>query len=439
MSRHKVTTEEFITRARAVHGDKYDYSKTVYRRSSEKVCIICPIHGEFWQTPGNHLSGKGCRACAGNEPYTTETFIEAAKKAHGDKFDYSKVEYKSAHTPVTIVCRRCGRVFQQDPMAHLDGRGCAHCSKVDSHKYRRDHAAEVKKREATMRERYGVSHALHSEVFKEKARETSRERFGVDHAMQNPEVREKARETLQKRYGVDVPSQSDEAKRKTIETCIERYGSTSPLNAPEVRAKGRKTMLERYGAETTFESEELKKRARETCVERYGAPNPMQNAAVREKGVATRLGHGTAPVSGVEDRAYEMLCAKFGEDDVERQHFDMVRYPFACDFHIKSRDLFIEINVWWQHGQRFFDARDDECYERLRDWVTRGDEHPSYRFACYVWTDLDVRRRIYASTFKLNYAVFWQSDLSDLQKWIEGGCPDRRDWSIIADDDVDER
>lgn len=61
---NQLTTEEFIKRARAVHGDKYDYSKVEYVNSHTKVCIICPEHGEFWQTPSNHMRGKTCKVCA---------------------------------------------------------------------------------------------------------------------------------------------------------------------------------------------------------------------------------------------------------------------------------------------------------------------------------------------------------------------------------------
>lgn len=59
----KLTTEEFIEKARKIHGNKYDYSKVVYVNSQTKVCIICPIHGEFWQRPNDHLNGYGCNKC----------------------------------------------------------------------------------------------------------------------------------------------------------------------------------------------------------------------------------------------------------------------------------------------------------------------------------------------------------------------------------------
>ena len=90
----KKTTEEFIKEAKEKHGNKYDYSKVEYINNHTKVCIICPEHGEFWQFPQDHLKGRGCICCAGVKKLTTSDFIEQAKKIHGDKYDYSKVIYK---------------------------------------------------------------------------------------------------------------------------------------------------------------------------------------------------------------------------------------------------------------------------------------------------------------------------------------------------------
>ena len=116
----KMTTEEFISRAKEVHGDKYDYSKVKYTSYSAKVCIICPEHGEFWQTPGQHLSGKGCVKCAGNVQLTTEEFIRRAKEVHGDKYDYSKTKYINNHTKVCII-NEDGKEIWQLPSNHLKG------------------------------------------------------------------------------------------------------------------------------------------------------------------------------------------------------------------------------------------------------------------------------------------------------------------------------
>ena len=123
----KLTTEEFIKKAREVHGDKYDYSKVEYVNSKEKVTIICPKHGEFPQTPQKHLLGQGCPKCGNKPKLTTEEFIRKAREVHGDKYDYSKVEYVNATTPVVIICPKHGE-FLQNPYNHTDGRGCKKCA-----------------------------------------------------------------------------------------------------------------------------------------------------------------------------------------------------------------------------------------------------------------------------------------------------------------------
>ena len=126
------TTEEFITEAKEIHGDKYDYSKVEYKNSYSKVLITCPKHGEFWQNPSDHTSGRGCPSCTREAPAkrlvkTTEQFIAKAKEIHGDKYDYSKVEYVTTKTNVLITCPKHGE-FWQKPRNHLGGGGCTRCS-----------------------------------------------------------------------------------------------------------------------------------------------------------------------------------------------------------------------------------------------------------------------------------------------------------------------
>ena len=128
----KYAISEWVEKARKVHGDKYDYSKVKYVNNKTKVCIICPTHGEFWQTPNSHLLGQGCRKCGINRittslKHTTEDFIEQSKEIHGDKYDYSKVKYDGNKNAVCIICPTHGE-FWQTPHEHLDGCGCPKCA-----------------------------------------------------------------------------------------------------------------------------------------------------------------------------------------------------------------------------------------------------------------------------------------------------------------------
>lgn len=121
-------TNNFIKKSKLLHNEKYDYSLTEYIKSSEKVSIICKEHGDFLQTPNNHLKGQGCRKCViDNQKSNTNDFIKKSIKIHGNKFTYYKVDYKDALKKVIITCTIHGDFLQQ-PNNHLNGSGCTICS-----------------------------------------------------------------------------------------------------------------------------------------------------------------------------------------------------------------------------------------------------------------------------------------------------------------------
>lgn len=117
----------FSDKGNKVHNNKYDYSKSEYEGTNKKVCIICPEHGEFWQTPSAHLKGKGCPKCGGTFKHTNETYIQKAISIHGVWYDYSKLNYTGANEKVCIICPEHGE-FWQIARNHLSGCGCPVCS-----------------------------------------------------------------------------------------------------------------------------------------------------------------------------------------------------------------------------------------------------------------------------------------------------------------------
>lgn len=128
----KGTIESFIQKANHVHQGAFDYSITEYIGNSTKVKIICPKHGVFQQSPGNHLSGKGCPSCgvivrSDKQRSTTNEFVEKAKAVHGDKYDYSSTEYIKSSSVISVCCPLHG-VFRLTAKNHLKGRGCASCA-----------------------------------------------------------------------------------------------------------------------------------------------------------------------------------------------------------------------------------------------------------------------------------------------------------------------
>lgn len=129
----RVTTADFIQRAREVHGIRYEYSKVLYVAATSKVSIICPEHGEFEQQPTNHYIGRGCPECGGNKPLTLDRFIERAGKVHKSRYDYSRVELQNVESKVEIICPDHGP-FLQRPASHLKGFGCDRCGRVETGK-----------------------------------------------------------------------------------------------------------------------------------------------------------------------------------------------------------------------------------------------------------------------------------------------------------------
>lgn len=127
----------FITRSNKTHNYKYDYSKFIYIKNSVNGIIICPIHGEFKQSSGNHLNGNGCRKCGTINTVDKQKgniliFIEKANKIHNYKYDYSKFIYINSITKGIIICPIHGE-FTQDQNKHIGGKyGCSKCGDISA-------------------------------------------------------------------------------------------------------------------------------------------------------------------------------------------------------------------------------------------------------------------------------------------------------------------
>lgn len=122
-----LSTNDWVKMARKIHGDEYDYSKVEYFNNKKKVCIICPKHGEFWQAPYSHIAGCGCPKCNGGVLFDQNDFISRACEVHGNKYDYSKFVYVNANTEGVIICPIHGE-FSQTPYLHVNRQhGCPMC------------------------------------------------------------------------------------------------------------------------------------------------------------------------------------------------------------------------------------------------------------------------------------------------------------------------
>ena len=318
----QLTQEQFVEKARLVHGDKYDYSKSVYVTSKTPLEIICPIHGSFWQKPNKHISQKqGCPLCSKTHKLTQDEWIAKAVSVHGDRYDYSKVKYINADTKVEIVCNNCGNVFWQLAGNHLKGKGCPVC-----------------------------------------------------------------------RY--------------------EFVRTSNPMKSEEAVQHLKQSMLQKYGTDNIAKSEYYK----------------QKYPAIRKQRLNSLRKNKTFVTSKPEQIVYDKLCDIFGKDDVIKQYCSDV-YPYLCDFYIKSRNLYIELNITWTHGGHWFDQNNIGDVSLMQKWIDKHTKY--YDNAVSNWCNRDVKKRFFARRNCLNYLVFWQQDLSDFYEWVDTGCPDGTDWETI--------
>lgn len=166
----KLTTVEFITKAKLKHGDTYDYSRVNYANNITAVIIICSTHGDFLQKPMDHLSGCGCPICGRIQATlavrsNANEFIEKSNLVHNNKYNYSKVVYVDNATKVIIICNMHGE-FLQTPNSHLFGHECKSCWNI--------------RRQQLSLDMWGHKCFLQSEVGINKIKQLSIDRHGVE-------------------------------------------------------------------------------------------------------------------------------------------------------------------------------------------------------------------------------------------------------------------
>ena len=135
MKSQRLTQDEFLKRCRDVHGNLYDYRLVRYKTSVDDVKIICRVHGVFLKHARNHMTGTGCDACHEATLVTEAQFLTRARDVHGDRYDYSLTKFERTYKKIDIICRKHG-VFSQLANSHLEGKGCRRCVVLNGYKSR---------------------------------------------------------------------------------------------------------------------------------------------------------------------------------------------------------------------------------------------------------------------------------------------------------------
>ena len=290
---------------------------------------------------------------------TLEKFIERSKLLHDNKYDYSKVEWIDTRHKVEIICPEHGS-FLQKPYKHLQGQGCPDCRK-NATVTQEEFIARAKKLHGD--NTYDYSHVHYVNMW----------------------------------------------------TPVEII---CPIHGPFLQMPAKHIKTGKHAHQGCPKCRYV--RQRKTNLKRYGVDNPMQNSDFVKANWESKKINGTCGDSKPENKMYEILLERFSKNDVFRNYNKDERYPFACDFYIKSLDLFIELNANWTHGLHWFDSASDADMAKLKLWISRFNEtgSRSYKSAINTWTVRDPLKRQTAQDNNLNYLVFWNNDLSDFYEWF---------------------
>lgn len=156
-------------------------------------------------------------------------------------------------------------------------------------------------------------------------------------------------------------------------------------------------------------TKETDDRVKQTATKLTGHPCFVTDWEIaKQKEYITKKAHGTFNTSKPEEEFYKELCTQYGAENVEYQYRE-ARYPFKCDFYVKTLDLFIELNYTWEHGPHPFNEEDPKDLELLSLWQMRSTDGKSrYLYAIKQWTEIDPQKLECFRKNKLNFQIIYK-------------------------------
>lgn len=269
----------------------------------------------------------------------------------------------------------------------------------------------VQQRKQTCIEKYGVDNPAKSEEIKQKSIQTNLEKYGVDNASKSPEIIERIRQGNLQKYGVEWVRQIPEVVDKGKKSMVENYGVDNALKVPEIKEKIKQTCIDKYGVDNPSQNKDIKKKINRIFTTKYGC-HPMKLKCTQLKVYNTKKQNNTFHVSIPEERIYKLLVEKFIY--VKRQ-YRSEKYPFACDFYIPEKDLYIEFQGIWTHGGKPYNENDIEDQKLLEEWKEKAKTSDFYANAIEVWTIMDPFKRQIALQNNLNFLEFFS--FNEFMEW----------------------
>ena len=250
-------------------------------------------------------------------------------------------------------------------------------------------------------DKYGVDNPMKNKNVVDKGKETCKNKYGVVRASLLKEYQDKVKETNIKRYGVEVPLQNKEINKKWHKTCYLNFGTYSPLANKEIYNKTEETTYKKYGVYCIFNTKENREK--------------LLLEKTKQKRYETLRRNHTFNASKIEETIYEKLIDIYGKSDILREYKDKDRYPYRCDFYIKSLDLFIEVQGYYTHGKEPYNPNSIRHQILVQKYKERYGPNCQ---AITIWTIKDVEKRNKAKENNLKYLEIFHNEILKIKQNI---------------------
>ena len=300
------------------------------------------------------------------------------------------------------ICPVCGKELKF--ITFIDGYK-KFCSTVCNNQ---SYETKERKRQSCLR-KYGVENPAQLQSTIDKMKKTCLEKYGVENAHQSDIIKDKIKQTCLEKYGVENPRQNKDIKIRAKQTCLEKYGVENPSQAQTIKDKKIETSLKHYGVPSPNMIKEIKDKIKQTCLERYGTDNYSKTSQFLEKAYNTKKKNHSFNTSKLEEEFSSYLDSN--SINYIRQHKNE-KYPFSCDFYFPERDIYLEINGTWTHGQHPFDPESIEDNIKLDIWKSKDSNY--YRGAIETWTITDPHKVQVARENGIQLYVFYGHMLENL-------------------------
>lgn len=234
------------------------------------------------------------------------------------------------------------------------------------------------------------------------------------------DTKSKKIQTWLNKYGITHPSKLESVKEKKKRTLLNHYGVTHQSKSELVKEKKKQTTLEHYGVENPFQSEVVKYKIKQTCLEKYGVENlsytqyfrdkiAEKHDIIRQKQYLTKKSNHSFNSSKIEEDFAGWLSSN-NISFIRQYRSD--KYPFACDFYFPEKDLYLEIQGSWTHGDHPFNPNNESDNIILEEMQSKHTEY--YDNAIRVWTVTDPLKRETANKNGLNWVEVFSCKLNDV-------------------------